>query len=37
LLDLFASLVGELILARAVDDEALSDEILKTVAASLPK
>jgi TetR/AcrR family transcriptional regulator, transcriptional repressor for nem operon len=33
----YASMVGALILARAVDDEALSDEILKTVASSLPK
>ena len=32
----YASMVGALILARAVDDEALSDEILQTVAASLP-
>lgn len=32
----YASMVGALIMARAVDDEALSDEILKTVAASLP-
>lgn len=32
----YASMVGALILARAVDDEALSDEILKTVAAALP-
>lgn len=32
----YASMVGALILARAVDDEALSNEILKTVAASLP-
>ncbi len=31
----YASMVGALILARAVDDAALSDEILKTVAASL--
>ena len=33
----YASMVGALILARAVDDAALSDEILKTVAASLPQ
>ncbi|MDR7307258.1 TetR/AcrR family transcriptional regulator [Rhodoferax saidenbachensis] len=32
----YASMVGALILARAVDDEALSDEILQTVVASLP-
>jgi TetR/AcrR family transcriptional repressor of nem operon len=32
----YASMVGALVLARAVDDEALSNEILKTVAASLP-
>ena len=32
----YASMVGALILARAVDDEALSDEILKTVIAALP-
>lgn len=31
-----ASLVGGLILARAVDDDALSDEILHAVAARLP-
>lgn len=30
----YASMVGALILARAVDDEALSDEILKTVVAA---
>jgi TetR/AcrR family transcriptional repressor of nem operon len=32
----YASMVGALILARAVDDEALSDEILQTVVAALP-
>ena len=32
----YASMVGGLVLARAVDDEALSNEILKTVAAALP-
>ncbi|WP_296447120.1 TetR/AcrR family transcriptional regulator [Rhodoferax sp. UBA5149] len=32
----YASMVGALILARAVDDEALSDEILHAVAAALP-
>ena len=32
----FASMVGALVLARAVDDEELSKEILKTVAAALP-
>ncbi len=31
----YASMVGALILARAVDDATLSDEILKTVAKSL--
>jgi TetR/AcrR family transcriptional repressor of nem operon len=30
----YASMVGALVLARAVDDEALSNEILKTVAAA---
>ena len=33
----YASMVGALVLARAVDDVALSDEILKTVASSLPE
>lgn len=33
----YAAMVGALVLARAVDDEALSNEILKTVAASLPR
>lgn len=33
----FAGMVGALVLARAVDDEALSDEILQSVAASIPK
>lgn len=32
----YASMVGALILARAVDDEALSDEILQAVATALP-
>jgi TetR/AcrR family transcriptional repressor of nem operon len=32
----YASMVGALVLARAVDDEALSDEILQTVVAALP-
>jgi len=32
----YASMVGALILARAVDDEALSDEILKAVVTALP-
>ncbi len=33
----YASMVGALVLARAVDDEALSDEILQSVAASILK
>jgi len=32
----YASMVGALILARAVDDEALSDEILQAVTSALP-
>jgi TetR/AcrR family transcriptional repressor of nem operon len=32
----YASMVGALVLARAVDDQALSDEILQTVVAALP-
>ncbi|OHC79979.1 MAG: TetR family transcriptional regulator [Rhodoferax sp. RIFCSPLOWO2_12_FULL_60_11] len=32
----YASMVGALILARAVDDEALSDEILQAVVTALP-
>ncbi len=32
----YASMVGALILARAVDDEVLSDEILRAVVAALP-
>lgn len=32
----FSSMVGALVLARAVDDEALSDEILHAVLAALP-
>jgi len=32
----YASMVGALILARAVDDEALSDELSHAVAAALP-
>jgi TetR/AcrR family transcriptional repressor of nem operon len=31
----FASLVGAIVLARAVDDAALSDEILKAVSATI--
>jgi TetR/AcrR family transcriptional repressor of nem operon len=34
---LYASLIGGVILARAVDDSSLSNEILHAVAASLPK
>jgi TetR/AcrR family transcriptional regulator, transcriptional repressor for nem operon len=33
----YASLVGGMVLARVVDDPALSDEFLHAVAASLPK
>ncbi|SDP38009.1 transcriptional regulator, TetR family [Rhodoferax sp. OV413] len=33
----YASMVGGLVLARAVDDAALSEEILQAVAHSLPK
>ena len=33
----FASMVGALVLARAVDDPALSEEILRTVSASISK
>ena len=32
----YASMVGALVLARAVEDEALSDEILQAVAAAMP-
>jgi len=32
----FASLVGAVVLARAVDDQELSDEILKAVSATIP-
>lgn len=32
----YASMVGALVLARAVDDEALSDEILQAVVTALP-
>lgn len=32
----YASMVGALVLARAVDDEALSDEILAAVLATMP-
>lgn len=33
----YAAMVGAVVLARMVDDPALSDEILRAVAASLPK
>lgn len=33
----YASMVGAVVLARAVDDSALSEEILRVVAASIPK
>lgn len=36
-LSTYASMVGALVLARAVDDEALSDEILHSVMASILK
>ncbi len=36
-LSAYASMVGALVLARAVDDEALSNEILQSVMVSLPK
>jgi TetR/AcrR family transcriptional regulator, transcriptional repressor for nem operon len=36
-LNTYASMVGALVLARAVDDEALSDEILQSVLAAILK